>query len=164
MWLRTRYPCGVRPETQRPPFQAAFGENSGLGLACVGSLSVSTLGHELVELGPILRQSQPFEKLAELTLLFLEPAERVGAVLIKRAVAAGGRISPPTTPGTSPGSAAHAGAHPIHPALHAIDLVLPMLLSASHSSAPDGESEGTNPKRPPDHEAKDDQRDPGGFS
>jgi hypothetical protein len=39
-----------------------------------------------------------------------------------------------------------------------------MMLSGSHSSAPDGESEGTKPKRPPDHEAKDDQRDPGWFS
>src|SRR4029453_7543810 len=162
--LKTRFPRGGLIPDTKAALSGGLWRNSGLGLACVGSLSVSTLGHELVELGPILRQSKTFKELAELALLFLKPAEGVGAVVIERTVAAGGRVGPRITPGTAPGSAAHTGAHPIHLALHAIDLVLPILLPATHSSAPDGKNEGTNPKRPPDHEAKDDQRDPGGFS
>src|SRR5262249_19124289 len=53
--------------------------------------------------------------------------------------------------------------HPVHLALHAVNLVLPVALM-SHSSAPNGESENAEPKRPPNHEAKNDQCDPGGFS
>ena len=59
------------------------------------------------------------------------------------------------------------GAHPVHLALHALHLVLPAVvavISASHSSAPYGEGEDAKAERPPDHEAEDDQGDPGGFS
>ena len=85
---------------------------------------------------------------------------RLGAVFVEGAVAARRRIIPRT--------AAHFGAHPVHLALHALHLVLPAVMAAvipaSHSSAPYREGEDGKAKRPPGHEAENDQRDPGGFA
>jgi hypothetical protein len=124
-------------------------------LTCIGP--VAALRHERVELGFVFGDAQAVEELTEFPLLFFETAQRLSAVFVEGAVAAGWRIIP--------GATAYAGPHPVHLALHAIHFVLPVaLVSASHSSAPNSESEDGQPNGPPDHEAKDDQRDPGGFS
>jgi len=52
---------------------------------------IAPFGHELIELGLVLGGAQPIEELAELLLLFLEPAQRVGAVVVEGAIAARGR-------------------------------------------------------------------------
>jgi hypothetical protein len=51
--------------------------------SCVRRISVTPLGHELVELGPVLGEAQPVEEFAELALFLLQPAQGVGAILVR---------------------------------------------------------------------------------
>src|SRR5215472_13893540 len=50
---------------------------------------VATLRHELVELDLVLGVPQAIKEIPELALLLLEPPQRLGAVVVKGAVAAG---------------------------------------------------------------------------
>src|SRR5205085_10546873 len=107
-----------------------------LRLARVRRGPVAPIGHELVELGLVLGKAQTIKELAEFALFFLKSAQRVRTVLIEGAIAARGCVIP--------GAAAHPGSHPVHLALHALHLVLPVtivaaVISASHSSAPNCE-------------------------
>ena len=74
----------------------------------------AVLRHELVELFLVLGVAQAVEEVAEFDLLFLEPAQRVGAVFVEGAVAARsagrtesrgapcGRASAPSCPASAP--------------------------------------------------------------
>jgi hypothetical protein len=53
--------------------------------------AAAALRHELVEFGLVLGVAQAVEKFLELALLFFQPAQRLGAVLVKCPVAARGR-------------------------------------------------------------------------
>src|SRR5690625_383142 len=58
-------------------------------LSAFGITSIATtLRHELVELGLVLGLPQALEEIEELLLLFLEPPQRLFAILIEGAVAA----------------------------------------------------------------------------
>jgi hypothetical protein len=59
----------------------------GLRLRSVVTGAIALLGHELVELGPVLGKAQPLQKLLELPLFLLEPAQRVGAIFVESAIA-----------------------------------------------------------------------------
>jgi hypothetical protein len=59
-----------------------------LRLWSIATGTVSALCHELVELGPVFGKTQPLQELLELALLFLEPAQRIGAILVESAIAA----------------------------------------------------------------------------
>src|SRR5262245_42096276 len=119
-----------------------MGTDLALRLTCVRRRPVAALGHELIELGLVLGEAKPGEELAKFTLLLLKAAQSVRTIFVERAIAARRAVVP--------GTAAHARAHPVHFALHTIDLVLPMtvladVVSASHSSAPNSESEDAEP-------------------
>jgi hypothetical protein len=60
----------------------------GLRLRSVVTGAIAPLGHELVELCPVLGKAQPLQKLLELALFFLEPAKRIGAIVVESAIAA----------------------------------------------------------------------------
>ena len=60
----------------------------GLRLRSVASRAVATLGHELVELGAVFGKAQALQELLELALLVLEPAQCIGAIFVKGAIAA----------------------------------------------------------------------------
>src|SRR5689334_4308169 len=77
--------------------------------------AIAAFGHELVELGLVLGEAQPVEKLPEFLLLVLETLQGLHAVIVEGAIAAGRREAPGT-------AAAHAIAHPFH-------LVLPAILA-----------------------------------
>src|SRR5207344_2494985 len=102
--------------------------------------------------------AQALEEVAELALLLLEPAQRVGAVFVERAVAARARAG--VTPRALP-EAVHLGAHPVHLLLHP---VLPAVVAASapttHLSAPDRDAEDDETERPPEDEPEDHRDDP----
>jgi hypothetical protein len=60
----------------------------GLRLRSVVAGTIAALGHELVELGPVLGEAQPFQELLKLALFFLESTQRVGAIFVESAIAA----------------------------------------------------------------------------
>jgi hypothetical protein len=53
---------------------------------------IAPLRHEGIELGLVLGEAEPIEKVAELALLVLEALERLGAVIVEGAVAARRRL------------------------------------------------------------------------
>src|SRR6516225_5682287 len=114
--------------------------------------TIAPLGHELVELGPVLRKAQALQKLLKLALFFLKSAQRVGAIFVESAIAARGRMRPP----------------PVDPTAHAVHLVLPpahaVMVPATHSSSPYHESQDGEAQRPPPDETENHQRDPGRLS
>jgi len=59
-----------------------------LRLRSLATGSVAALGHELVELGSVFSESQALQEFLELALLFFEPAQGIGAIVIECAVAA----------------------------------------------------------------------------
>src|SRR5690348_11072344 len=104
--------------------------------------ALAQFGHELVELGLVLGEAQAVEEGAELLLLFLQPAQRLGAVFVERAVAAGGsRRRRALAANTAPALPAGPGCRA---ALPLSALVLSALIAAavavvppaSHASAP----------------------------
>src|SRR5262245_28677164 len=78
-------PAAVPP--RRAPFQLSRRSASALR-TLLGIAASTPLGHELVELGLVLRHPQPVEKFPELLLLLLEATERLGAIFVECAVAA----------------------------------------------------------------------------
>src|SRR5713226_504062 len=52
--------------------------------------ALAALGHELVELGPVLGKAQALEKRDEVALLLFEPPQGFLAIFVERAVAARG--------------------------------------------------------------------------
>src|SRR5215510_5135314 len=74
--------------------------HSVLWLLRVRHLPVAAFVHELVELGLVLCKAKAVQEFPELTLLFLEPAQRIGPVLVEGAVAARWRVVPATAPWT----------------------------------------------------------------
>src|SRR5580704_3342654 len=94
------------------------GDSSGLRLRCRGS--VPAIGHELVEFSLVLGHAQPLEKLSEFTLFFLEAPQRLAAIFVKGAIAAGPLRAPPIA----------TAAHLTLPSGHAV------MIPATHSSAP----------------------------
>jgi hypothetical protein len=60
----------------------------GLRLRSVVTGAIALLGHELVELGPVLGKTQPLQELLKLALFFLESAQRIGAIFVESAIAA----------------------------------------------------------------------------
>src|SRR5690242_18775857 len=127
---------------------------SGLGLRRRTAWTIAPLGHELVELGLVLGHAQAGEEIAELALFLLESAQRVRAVLVEGTIAARARLAPPVGARTR--------------ALGALGLIMPAaeaaIFPATHSSAPYGEHQDRKTNRPPEDEAEDHQRDPGGVS
>src|SRR5262245_57400072 len=118
-----------RPPRGRTASPEAEGQSSGLGRrGRPRGWSVAPLGHELVELGLVLGEAQPLQKLTELALLLLETLERLGAVLVERAVAARRRVAEAAEP------AAEVLAHALHFALP----VLASMTPTSHIPAPQG--------------------------
>src|SRR5579872_5278408 len=109
----------------------------------------AVLRHEGIELFLVLGVTQAIEEILELDLLLFEPPERIGAVLVKGAVAARGRAEAEAVP-------LHAIAHPLHLVLHPLHLVRPAILMtpATHFSAPECEKEKGMSDRPPDQEAE----------
>src|SRR5215813_9348736 len=63
---------------------------------------VAAFRHELVELRLVLGLPQPVKEIAEVALLILESAQRIGAVFIKGAIAAGPLRAPPIASGAHP--------------------------------------------------------------
>jgi hypothetical protein len=60
----------------------------GLRLRCVVVGAIAPLGHELVKLGPVFGEAQPFQELFELALFFLEPSQRIGAIFVESSIVA----------------------------------------------------------------------------
>ena len=50
--------------------------------------AIASLGHKLVELGPVLGKAEPLQELLKLALFFLESAQRIGAIFVESAIAA----------------------------------------------------------------------------
>src|SRR5262249_4783508 len=93
-------------------------------------------------------------------LLFLEPAQRVLAIFVKRAIAA--RPGVKTT--AAEAMLLHAGAHAVHLPLHPLHLVLPTaLIPATHFSAPERVDARRQTARRPQDEAKHRQNNPTGV-
>jgi diadenosine tetraphosphate (Ap4A) HIT family hydrolase len=70
----------------------------------------AALGHELVELGLVLRLAQPLQIIDELPLLLLQPPQRLGAILVERGITArrgiaGARTPAAAAPRRTPGTA-----------------------------------------------------------
>src|SRR5260370_1013222 len=136
-----------------PPFDEE-GDSLGLRLRHRIASAATTLVHELIELGTILRGAQAIQEFTELALLFFKPLERFGLVLVEGAVAARLRAAPPAR------TAVHVAFHALHLLLHALHLMLPArrtVAMASHASAPYEEGECGEAERPPDEEAQDRQ-------
>src|SRR5580700_9694184 len=104
------------------------------------------LGHELVELPLVLGLAQAVEELDELALLLLQPPQRLFAILVEGAVAAGRAV----------------------PAPGALESVLALVVPAAHlamrptghASSPYEISEDQQADRPIGHEAQDHEGDP----
>src|ERR1700728_3198421 len=136
--------------------------------------TIAPVGHELIELRTVLGKAQALQKLLEIPLLILQPPQGLAAVIVKRAVSAGRRGTPPGATATA-SCAVHPGPHAIHLLLHALHLRLPtarvvlplfavVMMPASHSSAPYEKGEDGEPNGPPRHEAEDRERNPGRLS
>src|SRR5579862_1648419 len=124
-------------------------------------VAAAALGHELVKLRLVLGVAQSVEKRQELALLVFQAPQRLLAVIVERAIAAGGRLPWPPPPLSMP-------LHAVHPPLHAVHVPLParlpVLYPASHATTPDQIAEDDKAQRPEHNEADDHQRDPGGLA
>src|SRR5215203_1198461 len=139
-------------------FVCGWSGRSGLRWLRRCAVSIAPFGHELVKLGFVFGEAQTIKEVAEFALLFFEAPQRLGPIFVEGAVAAGRRLAP------APRSAAGAGAHLLKLSLHTRHLVFPTfdaVSAAAHSSTPKNKSQEDEPHRPPDHEAKDHQSDPG---
>src|SRR5262249_7540393 len=105
----------------------------------------AAFGHELIELGPVLGETQALEELDELALPVFEPAQGFPAKFVESAGAARGPVPAPR--------AAEAFVAVIVPAPARVR-------PTSHASSPYEISEDQKPDRPVDHEAQDHQGDP----
>src|SRR5262249_53194960 len=105
----------------------------------------AALGHELVELGAVLGKAQALEELDELALLLLEAAQRLFAVFVESAVAAGRAVPAPRTGATVPVVVVPASA---------------CLRPTAHASAPYAIGEDEKADRPIGDEAQDHEGDP----
>src|SRR5207302_6685121 len=109
--------------------------------------------------GFVLGEAQPVEEVAELALLFLQTAQRLGAVFVEGMIAARGRTPGAEVCGTE---ALHALAHAAHFLFHPRHFSLPAIATmATHVSAPECEGEDREADRPPHDKAKYQQHDPG---
>src|SRR5690606_4245329 len=100
---------------------------------------VPPLGHELIELGLVLRVTQPLKEVEKFALLLLKPLQRLGAILVEGAIAAR-RAMPAGALAASP-----LPALPVPPAAHAA-----MPTTHSHASAPDQIAKNSEADRPED--------------
>src|SRR5262249_34735200 len=82
--------------------------------------AILVLCHERVELFLVLGVAQAGQEILELLLLFLEAAQRFGAVLVEGAVAGRRRAE-------APAAALHAAAHAVHLVLHSFHFVGPAI-------------------------------------
>src|SRR4051794_15823880 len=112
----------------------------------IGGGSAATFGHELIELGLVLGHAKTCQEVLKLPLLFLEPVQGLGAIVVERLVAARACRVPPGPP-TS---------HLVHACLPAAKSVV----EDRHASTPDHERQGRKPNGPPHHEAEDHKCDP----
>src|SRR4249920_820577 len=93
--------------------EAEPSDTSALVLVVRRGRTLLVLRHELVELVLVLGVAQPIEEFLEFDLLLLEALQRLDAVFVEGAVAAGRRAE------AEPKTAAfHAAAHPVHLVLH----------------------------------------------
>src|SRR5262249_12258481 len=94
------------------------------------------------------------KEFAKLALLLLEAAQRLGAVLVERAVAA-------RAPRAALAEAVHLGAHAVHLLLHAVlPAVVAAAAPATHLPAPDRDAGDDQAQRPPEDEPEDHRDDP----
>src|SRR3954452_15292031 len=64
----------------------------------IGGGSAATFGHELIELGLVLGHAKTCQEVLKLPLLFLEPVQGLGAIVVERLVAARACRVPPGPP------------------------------------------------------------------
>ena len=96
--------------------------------------AIAPLRHELIELGLVLGETQPIEEVLELALLFLEPAQSLGAILVERVIAQLGRPDHAVRTAAAPVAATEGAAE----ALTQLAYVRQLLLPGAASCAPNG--------------------------
>src|SRR5579863_693959 len=108
-----------RPAIEAPKLgDTSVARRLGLRIRLIGA---AALGHELIELGAVLGETQPRQEILELPLLLLETLQCLRAVFVEGAVAAGRRAEPVA-----------AACETVHPVAHSVHL----FLQAGHLAFP----------------------------
>src|SRR6185312_15722700 len=90
-WRSAERAGATSKEKSRPARRGTAPVGSGGAAGLVGR-AIAAFVHELVELRLVARLAQPLQVVLELLLLLLQAAERFGAVVVERLVAA--RLGP----------------------------------------------------------------------